>query len=105
MLETKQDVFEFLVNHTIEIAEQVPGVTKQASDDFREDIHDLWNNATSGRDCPYCSKGKPFVNNNVSFVGLEPEVKRLWFNSNKFVGHSEMDFVHIKYCPECGAKL
>ena len=56
-------------------------------------------------DCPYCRKGKPIVDDNVSYVAVEHSAGLLWFNSDKFVGDNETEFVHISYCPMCGRRL
>jgi O-methyltransferase involved in polyketide biosynthesis len=55
--------------------------------------------------CPYCHKGKPIVDDNLAFVGVESDAGQLWFNSDKFVGEDEADFVTIAYCPMCGRRL
>jgi hypothetical protein len=59
----------------------------------------------SDTDCPYCHKGKPLVDDNVSFVAVDNNAGQLWFNSDKFVGHDEAAFVNIAYCPMCGRRL
>lgn len=55
--------------------------------------------------CPYCHEGKPLVDDNVSYVAVEHSAGLLWFNSDKFVGDNETEFVHISYCPMCGRRL
>lgn len=107
MLETKREIFDFLVDHTIQIAQQVEvGETSKRSEEFRRDMNALWNNATdSDKGCPHCLKGMPLIDDAWNYIGIEHETKRMFFNSDKAVGHDEVGIIHIKYCPECGAKL
>jgi hypothetical protein len=55
--------------------------------------------------CPYCHKGKPIVDDSIALVLVASDAGQLWFNSNKFVGHDEAEFVNIAYCPMCGRRL
>lgn len=55
--------------------------------------------------CPYCHKQKPMIDNNIAWAAIQDKQKRLLFNSDKFVGNSEIEGIDINYCPICGRKL
>ncbi|KRM54804.1 hypothetical protein [Lacticaseibacillus sharpeae] len=99
MTETKQDIFNYLVNRTIAISLQL-GMAKPMTEQFERDMRALYDAATDGDpDCPYCHDDDNWIADSDGW-------KRLYVNPSGAVemwNFSELIIIH--YCPMCGRHL
>ena len=72
-----------------------PGNARDQVEDLREEFKHADGITDAQKSCPYCHKGKPIVDNNVSWVMISSEGKCMWYNSDKFVGSSESEKITL----------